>query len=48
MSHFDYSATVRKLEDVIAVDDKVNGCPMVTLLFLKTVNKYLKLFGIKA
>lgn len=48
MSHFDYSATVRKLEDVITVDDKVNGCPMVTLLFLKTVNKYLKLFGIKA
>lgn len=48
MSHFDYSDKVKKLEDVIQVDDKVNGCPMVTLVFLKTVNKYLKLFGIKS
>ena len=47
MSHFDYSEKVQKLEDVITVDDKVNGCPMVTLMFLKTVNKYLKLFGVK-
>ncbi|MFO0703209.1 MAG: hypothetical protein U0525_00600 [Patescibacteria group bacterium] len=48
LSHFDYSDKVRKLEDVIKVDDKVNGCPMITLMFLKTVNKYLKLFGIKS
>ena len=47
MSHFNYSEKVQKLEDVITVDDKVNGCPMVTLMFLKTVNKYLKLFGVK-
>jgi coenzyme F420-reducing hydrogenase gamma subunit len=47
LSNFDYSEKVIKLEDVITVDDKVNGCPMVTLMFMKTVNKYLDLFGIK-
>lgn len=47
MSNFNYSDKVHRLEDVIKVDDKVNGCPMVTLMFLKTINKYLKLFGIK-
>ncbi len=47
LSNFDYSEKVTKLEDVIKVDDKVNGCPMVTLMFIKTVNKYLDLFGIK-
>jgi coenzyme F420-reducing hydrogenase gamma subunit len=38
---------VIKLEDVITVDDKVNGCPKIALMFIKTVNKYLDLFGIK-
>lgn len=47
LSNFDYSEKVIKLEDVITVDDKVNGCPMVTLMFIKTMNKYLDLFGIK-
>lgn len=47
LSHFDYSDKVIKLEEVIPVDDKVNGCPMITLMFIKTVNKYLDLFGIK-
>lgn len=47
LSNFDYSKEVTKLEDVIKVDDKVNGCPMVTLMFIKTMNKYLELFGIK-
>jgi len=46
LSHFDYSDKVKKLEDVITVDDKVNGCTMVTLVFLKVVNKYLRLFGV--
>ncbi len=48
MSRFDYSDKVHRLEDVIPIDDRVNGCPMVTLVFLKTVNKYLKLFGVKS
>jgi coenzyme F420-reducing hydrogenase gamma subunit len=47
LSNFDYSEKVIKLEDVITVDDKVNGCPMIALMFIKTVNKYLDLFGIK-
>ncbi len=46
LSHFDYSEKVIKLEDVIAVDDKVNGCPMNAQLFIETVNKYLKHFGV--
>jgi sulfhydrogenase subunit delta len=46
MSRFDYSDKVRKLEDVIKVDDKVDGCPMNTQLFLQVLFKYLEVFGI--
>ena len=46
MSHFDYSQKVRKLEDVIKVDDKVEGCPMNATTFLEVLGKYLKLFNI--
>lgn len=46
MTHFDYSAKVRKLEEVIQVDDKVMGCPMNVNIFLETLQKYLKLFEI--
>ncbi len=46
MSNFDYSEKVRKLEDVIKVDDKVSGCPMNVPIFLQTLEKYLKLFNI--
>ncbi|MFH1295586.1 MAG: hypothetical protein ABIH84_03335 [bacterium] len=46
ISRFDYSDKVRKLEDVIKVDDKVDGCPMNVDLFLKTFFKYLKICGI--
>jgi coenzyme F420-reducing hydrogenase gamma subunit len=46
LSHFDYSDKVKKLEDVIKVDDKVDGCPMNVSVFLKTLEKYLKLFNI--
>lgn len=44
LGHFDYSEKVRKLEEVIKVDDKVDGCPMNVPLFLKTLQKYLKIF----
>ena len=43
MSHFDYSDRVKKLDEVIKVDDYVNGCPMNVKNFLETVDKYLKL-----
>ena len=46
MSHFDYSDKVKKLEDIIKVDDKVPGCPMNAETFLKTIEKYLKIFEI--
>lgn len=46
MSHFDYSQKVKKLEDVIKVDDKVEGCPMNASTFLEVLQKYLKLFNI--
>jgi len=45
-ARFDYAPTVKKLEDVIKVDDKVPGCPMNKDLFLAAINKYLKLCGI--
>jgi sulfhydrogenase subunit delta len=46
MSHFDYGPEVRKLDDVIEVDDMVRGCPMKVPAFLQTLYKYLELFNI--
>lgn len=44
--NFNYSLKVKKLDDVIHVDDMVNGCPMNVSVFLETLQKYLKLFSI--
>lgn len=46
MSNFDYSQKVRRLDEVIKVDDLVAGCPMIVPTFLQAVDKYLKLFNI--
>ena len=46
LSHFDYGPEVRKLDDVIEVDDMVRGCPMKVPAFLQTLYKYLELFNI--
>lgn len=46
MSRFDYSDKVKKLEDVIKVDDKVDGCPMNADRFMEVMFKYLELFGL--
>jgi coenzyme F420-reducing hydrogenase gamma subunit len=46
LSHFDYGKEVKKLNEVIEVDDMVRGCPMKAPSFLQTLNKYLELFGI--
>jgi len=46
MKHFDYSDKVHKLEDVIKVDDRVNGCPMNVPVFMNILDKYLKRFSI--
>lgn len=46
MSNFDYSQKVRKLDEVIKVDDLVAGCPMIVPTFLSVVEKYLKQFQV--
>ena len=43
---FNYGQKVKKLDEVIKVDDYVQGCPMNVTTFIATVEKYLKLFGI--
>ena len=44
LDHFDYSDKVQKLEEVIHVDDKVDGCPMNVQTFYQALDKYLKIF----
>ncbi len=46
LDHFDYSEKVRPLDEVIRVDDMVRGCPMNVPSFLRTLEKYLELFGV--
>jgi sulfhydrogenase subunit delta len=46
LDHFDYSKKVRKLEDVIKIDDSVGGCPMGVSSFIEILNKYLKVFNV--
>jgi len=43
---FHMAKKVRTVAEVVKVDDKVPGCPMNEQLFLNTVNKYLKEFGV--
>lgn len=46
LSHFDYSEKVRKLDEVIKVDDKVEGCPMNPDKFIEMLTKYLGIFKV--
>lgn len=46
LSHFDYGKEVKRLNEVIRVDDMVRGCPMKVPSFLQTLEKYLELFGV--
>ncbi len=43
---FQYADKVKKLSEVVTVDDQVPGCPMDENIFLQIINKYLKEFGI--
>lgn len=43
LKQFDYSTKVRKLSDIVAVDDTVDGCPMDASRFIAVLNKYLNL-----
>lgn len=40
-------AKVLKLDEVIKVDDKVEGCPMMEQKFLDVLGKYFKEFGVE-
>lgn len=46
MSNFKFSEKVRKLGDVIKVDDMIPGCPMSVPIFTAALEKYLKIFNI--
>jgi coenzyme F420-reducing hydrogenase gamma subunit len=46
LTNFDYSDKVKKLSDVIKIDDEVKGCPMNVPLFLAALKKYLEIFHI--
>lgn len=43
---FQYADKVKKLSEIVTVDDQVPGCPMDENIFLQIVNKYLKEFKI--
>jgi coenzyme F420-reducing hydrogenase gamma subunit len=45
--NFDYGSKVRKLDEVIKVDDMVPGCPMNAQKFQEVLNKYLEIFQVK-
>ncbi len=38
---------VLRVDEVVKVDDKVDGCPMIEARFLEVLNKYLSEFGAK-
>lgn len=47
LTRFNYNDKVKKLSEVVTVDDLVPGCPMDENNFLQIIDKYLKEFGIK-
>jgi len=46
LDRYGYEKKVLPLHEVIEVDDKVSGCPMIEASFLKILDKYLKEFKI--
>jgi coenzyme F420-reducing hydrogenase gamma subunit len=46
LSHFDYGKEVKRLNEVIGVDDMVRGCPMKVPSFMQALEKYLELFSV--
>lgn len=43
---FKYANKVKKLSEIVPIDDQVPGCPMNENIFLQIINKYLQEFGI--
>lgn len=44
---FHHAKKVRKLDEIVKVDEKIPGCPMSEQGFLNVLNKMLKEFGVK-
>lgn len=47
LDRFKYTEKVMKLDEVVAVDAVISGCPMDTDKFLEVLNNLLEEFGIK-
>lgn len=48
LEKFHYGAKAKKLDEVVTVDERVNGCPMDTTVFVTTLERLLKEFGVIA
>lgn len=46
LEKFHYGERSKKLDEIVVVDERVNGCPMNTDVFITTLNKLLKEFDI--
>ncbi|MGD0729080.1 MAG: hypothetical protein ABR981_03320 [Candidatus Micrarchaeaceae archaeon] len=46
IERFKQTDKVRKVTDIVVVDDEVPGCPMEEEVFIKILDKYLKEFGV--
>jgi coenzyme F420-reducing hydrogenase gamma subunit len=46
LKKFNQADRVRKVSEVVQVDDQVPGCPMQEEVFLSTLEKYLREFGV--
>lgn len=47
LKKFHHAKKVRKLDEIVKVDEKIPGCPMSEENFLQVLDKNLKEFGIK-
>ncbi len=46
LKKWDLYKDVKRLDQLVKVDDKVDGCPMFEAIFLRVLDKYLKEFGV--
>lgn len=46
IARFQYAPMVKKISDIVIVDDQVPGCPMNEEIFLKILDKYFLEFGV--
>ncbi|MEW6036544.1 MAG: hypothetical protein AB1529_08085 [Candidatus Micrarchaeota archaeon] len=47
LKKWDLYTDVLRLDQVVKVDERVDGCPMFEQIFLKVLDKYIKEFGIE-